>query len=111
MDDTVGVGLAPEVGEGVSGFLGSGLSGSFVGVGVGCAAVVVGVGAGYGVGLLTGSSLPPQATSNTTAVERRSSRMDSIFTKPYYPTRLLNGSAEGTVYWQYVSVPKPGESC
>ena len=52
---------------------------------------------GIGVGVDDGS-LPPQATSNATAVERRSSRMNFSFTQPYYLKRLLNGSAEAAAY-------------
>ena len=54
-------------------------------------------------GILTGSALPPQATSNTAAVERRSSRMNLIFTQPYYAKRLRNGSTEATACLRYIS--------
>ena len=49
------------------------------------------------------ASLPQQDGNNTTAVERRSSRITLGFTQPYYLKGLRNGSAEGTVYLQYAS--------
>ena len=57
------------------------------------------------VASISGPTLPPQPTSSTTAVERRSSRMNLIFTQPYYPRRLQNGSAVAISWLQYVSDP------
>ena len=87
----IGLELSVEVGAGCVGH-GVRVGGA---VGLGGAGVLVGAGTGVGVSVgtsvnnpstlvsISGSSLPPQAPSNTTAVERRSSRMDLSFTKPY----------------------------
>ena len=59
-------------------------------VAVGTGGVGMDVGSGVHVGTSVGSGIgalslpPPQAASNTTAVERRSSRMTLIFIQPYY---------------------------
>ena len=54
--------------------------------------VGVGVAVGAGVGVAVGGRLlpPPQLTSNTIAVERRSNRMALSFIGPYYPMCLLS---------------------
>ena len=114
----VGKGVGFEVAVGVRGIsVGAGCVGTGVGDGTAVGAIVgtavntaltlastVASIAGVAVGATSVvSDAPPQATSNITAVEKRSSRMDLSFTKPYYPKRLRNGSAEATAYWQYVS--------
>ena len=85
-----------------------------MGLGVG---VAVGAVVGIGVAVDTvsrGRSLrrstistwpPPQAISNITAVERRSSCMDLIFTQAYYYKCLLTGSTAATVWLEYAYDP------
>ena len=105
-------GTGVKVGCGVG--LLTGLDGTGVKVGCGVGLLIgldgTGVKVGCGVGLLIGS-VPPQASINTTAVANRSNRIILSFIQSYYPKRLLNGSTEGISYLEYVSVPKPGESC
>ena len=82
----VGTGLGVDVAVGTGGV------GMDVGTGVHVGSGVhVGTSVGSGIGAL--SLPPPQATSNTTAVERRSSRMTLSFTQPYYPKCLLGNTS------------------
>ena len=92
VDVLLGVGVGTGVGEGV------GVTAAISSLSMACtvASILASASLACTVASISDSVLPPQAASNTTAVERRSSRMALRFIQSYYPKRIRNGSAEAT---------------